>query len=413
MDARRLTKVWMIGLAAVALSGCRAPVGAPSDPFATKPQNVAEAAAAQAAGASKDGVTQASYAGDAPGVSIQGSQLEEEQPSFWDKTKQTFSSKNVEKQWKKMVGKAPDEAIAKSFYNEGDELFRAGKYNEAAAKFEDAAERWPESVLEEDALYMQGESLFFADRYYASRNVFDDLMKRYSNSRHLDRITAREFMIGRFWEEKGREHATFALNLTDKTRPWMDTKGSGVKVYEGIRLNDPTGPLADDALMAQATSYFMDNRFEDAAYHYEVLRKDYVQSEHLKQAHLLGLQAEMNSYQGPQYDVTPLKKAETLAEQTLRNYGGSLPAERPRLVQAKELVRAQMAEREYDLGEYYRRLDYNRAARTHYANVIRQFPDTKFAELAQQKINETENLLPEPPDYFPWLTKSLGRERQD
>jgi outer membrane protein assembly factor BamD (BamD/ComL family) len=218
-------------------------------------------------------------------------------------------------------------------------------------------------------------------------------------------------MIGRFWEQEGREHSAMAINFTDKTRPWFDTKGNGIKVYEGIRLNDPTGPLADDALMAQATCYFMDNRFEDAAYHYEILRKDYVRSEHVTQAHLLGLQSYMNAYQGPQYDVTPLKKAETLAEQTMRNYGGSLPAERPRLQQAKETVRAQMAEREYDLGEYYRRLDYNRAARVHYSNVIKEFPDTRFAELAQQQLTATENLLPEPPDYFPWLTKTLGRER--
>lgn len=417
MDARRLTKVLIFSLAAVSLAGCRAPVGAPTDPFATKPKDAAAAANAQAGGAPKDGVAQASYVDPtrpdaSPGVSIKGAQLEEDTPSTWDKVKHTFSSKNIEAQYKKAIGKAPDEAVAKNLYNEADQLFRDKKFNEAAGKFEEAGERWPDSLLEEDSLYMQGESLFFADRYHASRNAFDTLMKKYDNSRHLDRVTARQFLIGRFWEEKGREHSTFALNLTDKTRPWFDTKGNGIKVYENIRLNDPTGPLADDALMAQATSYFMDNRFEDAAYHYEVLRKDYVQSDHLTQAHLLGLQSYMNSYQGAQYDITPLKKAETLCEQTMRNYGSRLPAERPRLQQAKDILREQIAEREYDLGEYYRRLDYNRAARVHYANVIRQYPDTKYAELAQQQIAATENLLPEPPDYFPWLTKKLGRERQ-
>ncbi|MCE9607159.1 MAG: outer membrane protein assembly factor BamD [Planctomycetia bacterium] len=422
MDARRISTFWIFGITAVAVTACRAPVGAAKDPFTSVPQAAANAAqappGAPTAGPPKDGVAQASYSDatpneSSPGVSIQGAQLEEGKPSFWERTAKTFSSANIKSQYKKLIGKAPDEALAKKLYNEADELFRAQKYNEAASKFEDAGERWPDSLLEEDALYMQGESLFFADRYHGARNAFDTLLKKYTNSRHLDRITARQFLIGRFWEQAGRDSATFALNFTDKTRPWFDTKGNGIKVYETIRLSDPTGPLADDALMAQATSYFMDNRFEDSAYHYEILRKDYVQSEHVTQAHLLGLQSYMNAYQGPQYDVMPLKKAETLADQTIRIYGGQLPAERPRLQQAKELVRAQIAEREYGLGEYYRRLDYNRAARVHYANVIRDFPDTRFAELAQQQITATENLLPEPPDYFPWLTRMLGRDRQN
>jgi outer membrane protein assembly factor BamD (BamD/ComL family) len=87
-----------------------------------------------------------------------------------------------------------------------------------------------------------------------------------------------------------------------------------------------------------------------------------------------------------------------------------MPEERPRLQQAKEAIRGQIAERDYDLGEYYRRLGYNRAARSHYAVVLRDFPDTKFAELAQQRMQQTEGLAPEPPDYFPWLTKWLARD---
>jgi hypothetical protein len=112
---------------------------------------------------------------------------------------------------------------------------------------------------------------------------------------------------------------------------------------------------------------------------------------------------------GPQYDPTSLDKADTLVDSTLRNLGHQLTDERPRLQQAKEAIRAQQAEREYDQGEYYLRLGYNRAARQHYAIVLRDFPDTKFAGMAQQRMTETETMAPEPPDYFPWLTKWLGR----
>ena len=259
-------------------------------------------------------------------------------------------------------------------------------------------------------MYMVGESYFFDDNYYKARTAFEELMKKYENSRHLDRITARQFAIGRFWDESGRDHYMLAPNFFDKTRPWFDTHGNGVKVFENIRLNDPTGPLADDAIMAQATSHFIDGRYDDASYQYEVLRKDYPNSDHQQQAHLLGLQSYMNAYQGPQYDVTPLVKAEKLADHTIKNFGQQMPSEQPRLRQAQEAINAQVAEREYDLGEYYRRLGYNRAAKAHYDAVTKNYADTRFADLARQRVTEIAGLPPEPPDHFPWLTKMMKRE---
>lgn len=426
MEARRLWIVVAVGGLLSPSAGCHVTDRAPKDPFAMKPATAAAAhsskssaggtlpAAATQPDASTSAATivpashEATAAVPAPGSSLNGV-IDEPSDSWWKRVNHGLSSKELKKSFKSLTGHAPDENVAKQAYNEGDALFREGKYDEAAEKFAAAADRWPDSLLEEDALFMLGESYFFADKYYKARNTFDDLLKKYENSRHLDRVTVRQFAIGRFWDDEGRNHSLMTPNLTDKTRPWFDTHGNGIKAYENIRLTDPTGPLADDAVMAQATAYFLDERFEDAAYQYEILRKDYPQSEHQKQAHLLGLQSYLNSYQGPQYDPTALKKADVLVDSTMRNLGHQVAEERARLHQAKEAIRAQQAEREYDLGEYYFRLGYNRAARQHYANVLRDFPGTKFADLAQQRMETTETLPPEPPDYFPWLTKWLGR----
>jgi TolA-binding protein len=415
MEAGRLWIVVALGCTLSWQAGCRTSSKLPSDPFATKTSNAAESTPQVPASSTAQPVTPVSYEASTassgtptPGASLNGLD-DTKSKSWWQRSNETLSSKELKKQYKSLTGHAPDENVAKQAYNEGDALFREGKYKDAAEKFAVAVDRWPDSLLEEDAMYMLGESYFFDNQYHKARNTFDGLLKKYENSRHLDRVTTRQFAIGRFWDEDGRKHYMMAPNFTDKTRPWFDTHGNGLKVYENIRLTDPTGPLADDAVMAQGTAYFLDARFEDAAYQYEILRKDYSQSEHQKQAHLLGLQSYMNSYMGPQYDPTPLKKADTLVDSTLRNLGHQITDERPRLQQAKESIRAQQAEREYDLGEYYFRLGYNRAARQHYANVLRDFPDTKFAELAQRRTEESEKLPQEPPDYFPWLTKWLGR----
>ena len=87
-------------------------------------------------------------------------------------------------------------------------------------------------------------------------------------------------------------------NGYDQTRPWLDTLGHAIKTYDNIRLNDPTGPRADDAIMATANIYFQRGRFDDADYHYSLLRREYPRSELQFEAHLLGLQAKLRKYQG-------------------------------------------------------------------------------------------------------------------
>ena len=99
-------------------------------------------------------------------------------------------------------------------------------------------------------------------------------MKEYTNTRYLDTVIDREWEIARYWEECDEHNPDWPLtpNAYDKTRPWFDTIGHAIKTYENIRLNDPTGPRADDAIMATANIYFARGRFEDADYHYTLLR---------------------------------------------------------------------------------------------------------------------------------------------
>jgi len=111
-----------------------------------------------------------------------------------------LAPENVYKNIKKAAGYGPDEKIARTTMQEGKALFDAKKYKEAAAKFATVADRWPDSPLEEDALFLQGESEFFADLYPKAHDTYGGLLKKYSNTRHLDTVAKREFAIGQYWE---------------------------------------------------------------------------------------------------------------------------------------------------------------------------------------------------------------------
>lgn len=313
---------------------------------------------------------------------------------------------NVWKSVKKATGNGPNETLANNLFKEGEQLYREKKFTEAADKFKAAVDRWPDSVLEEDSLFFQAESYFFADQYGKAYDTFMVLFKKYSNTRYLDVAASRQFAIGRYWEQMHAHspHWPLTPNFTDKTQPWFDTFGNSINCYESVRLNDPTGPLADDAVMATANAYFVKERYEDAAYHYDILRKDYAKSPFQVQAHLLDLQSKRMCYQGPMYDGKPLDDAEEIARQAVTQFRDQLGAEKPRIIHARQEIREQRAERDWTLGRFYEKKGQYGAARIYYQNLLKEHAGTSFSKMAEQRLGEIKDKPDHPTNYFKWLT---------
>ena len=236
---------------------------------------------------------------------------------------------------------------------------------EAASQFRTAASRWPDTPLEEDALFLQAESYFFADEYVKAHDAFEVLFKKYSNTRHLETAVSREFAIGRYWEQMQDVKPLWTIqpNFLDKGRPWFDTFGYSLKAYQNVRMYDPTGPLADQSLMAAGAAHFRHDNFDEAAMEFDQLRKDYPNSDHQMLAHVLGLQSKMRVYQGDMYDKTALREAHEIADSALQQFGSKLGTEQERMIKSRSQIIEEEANRLYVLGQYYEKNSYFRAAR--------------------------------------------------
>jgi TolA-binding protein len=336
-------------------------------------------------------------------VSIRDSKIAEEKKGFeWS----DLAPESIYKNAKKAVGYGPNETFARTTMQEGKKLFLEKKYKESAAKFATAADRWPDSPLEEDALFLQGESEFFADLYSKAHDTYGGLLKKYANTRYLDTVMARQFALGRYWEQMYDKSPSWPVtpNVTDKSRPMFDTFGYAVQAYERVRLNDPTGPLADDSLMALGNAYFRRGRFEDAAYNYDLLIKEYANSEFQARAHMLGLQAKMRVYQGTLYVQGPLNDAQKLADNTLKQYGNRLGEERDRVATARAQILEEKANREYTMGEYYENRAYYGAAKMYYKSLIDEYPGTEKAKEAKVRLAAIQNKPDTPSGRLKWFT---------
>jgi outer membrane protein assembly factor BamD (BamD/ComL family) len=322
-----------------------------------------------------------------------------------------FKGENIKKRWKRMVGRGPNEPVARAALAEGDRLFREGQYRQAITHYKKAIDRWPDSAVEEDALWQLAECQFFTDQYPKAEDSYDELVKKYSNTRHLDRVAQRQFVIAQYWialDQKQRL-PVIVPNLADRSRPLFDTRGRALKAYDHVRINDPRGPLADDSIMAQANAHFLDRQWMDADYFYGLLRSEYPDSEFLLQAHLLAIQAKLRAYQGPGYEGGMLDEAGLLADQVLVQFPDQLSEEEEDRVQrTRGEIAAQQAQRHFKRAEFYAKGQHYASARIYYSLVARDYPRTQLAEQALAKLDGIEGLEDVSDDPLPMLSRVLN-----
>jgi len=308
------------------------------------------------------------------------------------------------------LGMGPDEGKANEAMRKGREILLTNpdlsdrqKNLEAAKHFMEAAKRFPNSLLEEDALHLAGECYFFADDYPKAMTAYQQLMIKYRHSKHMDNAARRLFKIGRFWElEAERSFSTF--NFSNRSLPRFDTFGFAKKAYETIFMNDPLGPISDDALMALATAYYRrgrhqgDDNFNQAAFYYKQLREEYPLSPHIARAYELELLARTQAYLGADHPSRTLEEARKLAEITMRQFGNELDSEsRGALLDIKESILDKKAERLWTVGQFWDKKRYYGSARLQYEQLIAEYPQTEFAERARQRMMRIEGLPDTPP----------------
>ena len=331
-----------------------------------------------------------------------------------------FAPANVTNTVKDLAGYGPDQRLAQEMFDEAEQIFQRATrtyqqdetsksaredFLTAAERFMNAGKRWPESRVEQDGLFKAGECYFFADHYAKANEAYELLVERYPGSRYLDVAQARRFSIAQYWLDLERKHPDhlLAVNLTDKRRPTRDTGGNALRIYNKMRMDDPTGRLADDATMALANAYFENGRFVDAADTYEDLRINFPTSKHQFEAHLLELRARLQSYQGAAYDGTQMKKADKLLTSIMQQFPTEVENDREELNKLAAEVRFHLAEREMKMARYYDYSGQSRSATIYYQSVIDKFPGTPQADEAVERIELLADKPAKPKQYAQWL----------
>ena len=330
-----------------------------------------------------------------------------------------YASDKIKNGIKSLVGAGPNRQIASKLMSDAVEEYerannlRAGrgdreKFNElylsAAEKFLDAAERWPKSSLEQDALFYAGESYFFSHHYPDADDTYKRLVNRYGGTRHMDTVQARRYSIAKYWIDKDRESPDGWLTVSfDDDRPMRSQVTHALKIFDQVRIDDPTGKIADDATLALANGYLEQGKYMDASDTYEDLRRTFPNSEHIFKAHIYELQARLKAYQGKDYESANLEKAEKLLRTMVTQFPTEARQHRQYLEKEAAKIQYLMAEREQSMADYYSRRGEYGAARLHLQALIEKYPKTSLAENARRHLGDIAGKPSEPAQKLAWL----------
>lgn len=336
--------------------------------------------------------------------------------SFNRLLKEDLAPANIATTWAVRTTYEEDRPAAEHAYHEGQQLYQQALsakdahpegtdyidlFEQAANKFRLAAGKFPDSQLEHDAVYFEGESYFFSNRYVQANRAYENLLSRYSGSPYFDKAEARRFAIAEYWLALSESDSK--IKLGDPSRPDAGLAAEARRIFHRIRLDDPTGKLADDATLALANAYFKAGKWLDAADTYEDLRRNYPGSPHQFHAHLFELKSRLNSYQGRSYDATPLVKADQLMKQIVTQFPQQARQEEEYLSKEAGTIQHLLAERDWGMAKYFEQQGENRAAHYYYQQVAKNHSHTAFADEVQGQMERVAELPDKPKQHAKWL----------
>lgn len=246
------------------------------------------------------------------------------------------------------------------------------------------------------SLYYLGEIKFQKGDFVGAHQKFEELAKEYPGTNYMDRVVRREYEIAQTW----LAHA--AGTNPDQVLPWrsrfwgglpvFDTGGHAVAALEQVRLNDPKGPLADDALITIAEYYYKKGDYELAAEYFDQLNTDpdLAKSPLLQKALLGSIDSKLKGYIGPEYDVTGLEQARESALRTMQLFPERQMSTdgNSDLHKTLDLIADQEAERAYSVGSYYRRAGRVISAEYYFGMIVHKWPKSEWAAKAREQLTE-------------------------
>ncbi len=243
-------------------------------------------------------------------------------------------------------------------------LMVSKEYISAIGIFQSIIKGNPESELAEESQINIGRAYYMVGDYKSAFRAYERLIERDPGTRKLKEVLEKEFQVG-------------------IAQMKVDEKGA-IKVFEKIIERNPLGFIAADAQVKIADSYYQLRRFEEAEDSYLRVMENYPNSEWVPYAQFRIPYCKLSNIRIQERNYELLTQSHRGFEEYIANNPqGALVPTTKKIIEEIDIA---MAERDYEVGEFYLRRKRPDAGTIYFESVIKEYPNTEWAAKAKEKL---------------------------
>jgi len=196
----------------------------------------------------------------------------------------------------------------------------------------------------------------------------------------VDEVIEREYKIA---------DAFFAGKMIKIVGKWqIPAKDKAIEIFKAVADNAPYGKYADLAKFKAGMSYKDIQDYDSAILMFKDVIDRYPNSAVMDKARFQLAECSKLLAVKPAYDQTPTNLARKEFEDFLKKHPDSDMA--PDARQVVDKLKSREAENIYETGKFYEARRASESAVIYYKDIVRNYPDTEWAKLAQERLDEIE-----------------------
>jgi len=265
---------------------------------------------------------------------------------------------------------------ADEIWSRAEKLEAEGRLRKAAELYQELVDNYPDSKPAPDALYRLGACREKLDELYPAFKAYQQLLDDYPGRGDLNDILSRQFKIGEAFLE-GRKRDFLLLPIRSGL-PYAD------EIFAAIVSNATFSDYAPRAQYNRGLALQRQGKYEEAELEYDLVYKNYSNSEMLAPAIFQKGVCAYEQALGTNYDQNETARAIRWFKTFIRRF----PDNEYRGAAEKYLkeLRGREAEKSYKIGRYYERKGSRQGALIYYRDIIKDYPGTRWAELAAERL---------------------------
>jgi len=252
----------------------------------------------------------------------------------------------------------------------------SGKSGDGVAALEQLKADFPELAGGDLEVFIEAEKIYAKRNLGKAGKLYKEFLDTWPDSPLQPAAMERYFSIGTAFLQGQKRTFLWVLRL-----PAFD---DGVNIMRNIADKAGNSPIALRALQVTAENQERRKRFIEAYHTWAEIAARWPTGAEGRDALLRMARALHASYDGPDYDESVLRGAQSYFEDYMQRYPQI--AEELKLSETLRLITEQLAYKQYEVGRYYERIGNQDAAHRHYRQVIEQWPDTGVAQMAAERL---------------------------